>query len=61
MHFIVHEMAAVLQQSLVREDALRPMDDAKARENMENLDIPERTSGLLQCILDVPQEQQERY
>lgn len=61
MYFIVLEMAAVLQQSLVREDALRPMDDAKARENLENLDVPERTCGLLQYILGVPQEQQERY
>lgn len=62
MYFIVLEMAAVvLWQSLVREGAQRPMDDAKARENMDNLHVPESTCGLLQCILGVLQEQQERY
>lgn len=47
MYFIDLEMAAVvLQQSLVRGDAQRPMDDAKARENMANLDVPEKTGRL---------------
>lgn len=49
--------AVVLQYNLVRKGAWRPMDDAKARENMDNLDVPESTCGLLQCILGVPQEQ----